>query len=283
MFFIRLLSKLPMGALYLLADSIFFLSYYLVGYRKEVVRQNLTKAFPEKTGRQRVRIEKEFYRRFSEYLVETMKAISISNEELLSRVKYVNVPEVQPYADAKQSIIVVASHQFNWEWALLAGCLELPFPVDAVYQKLKNEKYDQLMLKMRSKFNGQPIEKSKVLRTILKSKDRLRALGIVADQSPRQKSQKYWTSFLGQETAFFLGPEQIARASNYPAYFFAVTRLRRGYYAVELKPLTQPPYNKGDHSLLENYAKATEELVYADPAGYLWSHKRWKLVRTDSP
>lgn len=272
---------MPMGALYFIADFIFLLSYYVIGYRKEVVKGNVDNAFPEKTAGERAEIRKEFYRRFSEYLVEALKAISISKKELLKRVSYTNVPEVQPYADAGQSIIVIASHQFNWEWALLAGCLELPFPVDAVYQQLSNPGYDQLMLETRGKFGGQPIEKSKVLRTILKKKDRLRALGIVADQSPRKKSPKYWATFLNQDTAFFLGPEQIARAANYPAYFFAVTRVRRGCYTVELKPLVQPPYGKDDHSLLESYVEATEELVRADPAGYLWSHKRWKLKRED--
>lgn len=271
-----------MGVLYFLADFIFVFTYYVAGYRKEVVKKNIDNAFPKKTVKERAEIRKEFYIRFSEYLVETLKAISISKEELLKRVSYTNVSEVQPYADTGQSIIVIASHQFNWEWALLAGCLELPFPVDAVYQKLTNGKYDRLMLKTRGKFGGQPIEKSKVLRAILKSKDRLRALGIVADQSPRRSSPKYWTSFLNQETAFFLGPEQIARAAHYPAYFFAVTREKRGYYTVTLRPLTEPPYSKDDHSLLERYAKATEELIASDPAGYLWSHKRWKLKREEN-
>ena len=190
-----------------------------------------------------------------------------------------NVHEVQKYADQGQSILVVASHQFNWEWTLLAGCIELPFPVDAVYQRLRNVKYDQLMLDTRSKFGGHPIEKSKVLRTIVRTKDRLRALGIVADQSPRQKSAKYWTEFLNQETAFFLGPEQIARAASYPAYFFAVKRLKRGFYTVELKPLAAPPYAKESHELIEQYVAATEKLENEDPAGYLWSNRRSKLKK----
>lgn len=279
MLFLRLLSRLPMKVLYVLADVIFFIVYYTVGYRKTIVLQNLANAFPEKSHVEQVQIRKAFYKRLCEYLVETLKAISISKEELLSRVRYTNVPEVQPHADAGQSIIVIASHQFNWEWALLAGCLELPFPVDAVYQRLKNPKFDKLMLQTRGKFGGQPIEKNNVLRAILKSKDRLRALGIVADQSPRRKSPKHWTKFLNQETAFFLGPEQIARTANYPAYFFSVKRIKRGYYTVELKPLAKPPYGKDEHTLLDNYARTTEELVMKDPAGYLWTHKRWKMKR----
>ena len=279
MFFLQLLSRLPMPVLYLAGDLIFFLAYYVFGYRKRVVLQNLSNAFPAHSGIERKRIAKEFYTRFSEYIVETLKAITISKEELLERVAYINVPDVQHHADNGQSIIVIASHQFNWEWALLAGCLELPFPVDAVYQKLSNASFDKLMLTTRGKFGGSPIEKGRVLREILRSKDRLRALGIVADQSPRRKSPKYWTQFLNQETAFFLGPEQIAKAARYPAYFFEVKRVSRGRYTVALRPLAAPPYPKEDHEILENYARLTEQLVRQDPAGYLWTHKRWKLAR----
>lgn len=281
MFFLGLLSRLPMPVLYFIGDLIFFVIYFVIGYRKKVVLSNLTHAFPTWSLTKRKEVAKEFYRRFSEYIVETLKAITISKEELLRRVDYLNVPDVQPHADHGQSIIVIASHQFNWEWALLAGCLRLPFPVDAVYQKLSNASFDRLMLVTRGKFGGRPIEKSRVLREVLRTKDRTRALGIVADQSPRRKSPKYWTQFLHQDTAFFLGPEQLAKAAQYPAYFFHVKRKSRGYYTVELKPLATPPYSKESHKILENYARLTEQLVQEDPAGYLWTHKRWKLDKAN--
>ena len=279
MFLLKLISRLPMGVLYLIGDGIFILLYYVFGYRKKVALANVSNSFPKLSIAEHRHIVKVFYRRFAEYAVETLKAISITEKELLKRVTYTNVPEVQPHADKKQSIIVIASHQFNWEWALLAGCLVLPFPVDAVYQRLSNKSFDRLMLHTRGKFGGSPIDKKRVLRTILTTKDRLRALGIVADQSPGIHSPKYWTSFLNQETAFFLGPEQIAKAAQYPAYFFHVVRLKRGHYSVELKPLGAPPYDKHGHEVLENYAKCTEQLIYSDPPGYLWTHKRWKLQR----
>lgn len=281
MVIIKLLSRLPLGVLYAFADILFVLVYYVAGYRKTVVYNNLTNSFPEKSEAEIKAIAKAFYKRFTQYIVETLKSITISEKELLKRVKFTNVPDVQPYADAHQSIVVIASHQFNWEWALQVGCLVLPFPVDAVYQKLSNKSFDRLMVETRGRFNGKPIEKSRVLREIIKSKDRLRALGIVADQSPRPHSPKYWTNFLNQETAFFLGPEQIAKAAKYPAFFFKVERPKKGHYTVELVKLAEPPYEKEGHSILENYARETEKLIQSDPAGYMWSHRRWKLKKEE--
>lgn len=268
-----------MRLLYILSDVMFVTAYYLIRYRKHVVTTNIKNSFPHKSDREVKRIVKEFYRRFMDFTMETLKAFTITREELTGRVKFLNVPDVEPYASKHQSILVIASHQFNWEWALLTGCIVLPFPVDAVYQKLTNVAFNDLMLKTRSRFGGQPIEKSNILRTVLKTPDRLRALGIVADQSPRKNSPKYWTNFLNQDTAFFLGPEQIAKLAKYPTFFFKVNRVKRGHYTVELVKLTDPPYEKDDHSILKAYARATEELVKEDPAGYLWSHKRWKLKR----
>lgn len=281
MFIIKLLSHLPLWLLYVVSDILFLFTYYVLGYRKKVVLKNLRNAFPDKSEKELKDISRAFYRRFTDYIVETLKGISISKEQLLKRVTFTNVPAVQPYADAGQSIVVIASHQFNWEWALQVGCIVLPFPVDAVYQKLSNEKFDELMLDSRSRFGGQPIEKSKILRAIIKTKERLRALGIVADQSPRKHSPKYWTKFLNQDTAFFLGPEQIAKLGNFPTYFFKVERPKRGNYTVELVKLAEPPYEKEGHVILERYAEETEKLILSDPAGYMWSHRRWKLSKTN--
>ncbi|MEQ8478420.1 lysophospholipid acyltransferase family protein [Fulvivirga sp.] len=279
MIFVKLLSRLPTGMLYFIVDILFVLVYYGIGYRKKVVIKNLTNSFPDKSPEEIKRIAKAFYNRFGEYLAETIKSISISEKEIKNRVKFINVPVVEEYAAKGQSIILAGSHQFNWEWALLTGCLVLPFPVDAVYKKLKNEKYDQLMLKTRAKFGGQPIESKNIIRSLLKSKERLKAVAIMADQSPTGKSAKYWTTFMYQDTAFFTGPEQIAAAFDYPVFFYRMLRIKRGYYTVELIKLTEPPYQKESHNILESYISQTEQLINEDPAGYLWSHKRWKLKK----
>lgn len=282
MFFIKLLSKLPIGILYLIMDTLFMFIYHVIGYRKEVVLMNLKNSFPNKSEKEIKKIRKDFYNRFCEYMAETIKAYSITERELIKRVKFLNVPTVQQYADNKQSIILAGSHQFNWEWALLTGCLVLPFPVDAVYKRLSNKAFDQFMLDTRSKFGGQPIEKSKILRSLINSKERTKAVAIIADQTPKKGDVKYWTSFMNQETAFFTGIEQIAAALKYPVFFYRMLRVKRGYYTVELVKLAEPPYDKGGHDILEAYAKHTQQLIEDDPAGYLWAHKRWKLKNDNS-
>lgn len=281
MILLKLLSRMPLWALYFITDCVCWLMYFIIGYRKQVVINNIKNAFPTKSEAESRKIVKEFYTRFSEYMAETIKAISISEEELIKRVKFINVPLVQEYADNGQTVILAGTHQFNWEWALLTGCLVLPFPVDAVYKRLSNEMFDKLMVATRGKFGGQPIEKSNIIRSLIRSKDRTKAVAIIADQSPKAGDIKYWSSFMHQDTAFFTGIEQIASALKYPVFFYRMLRVKRGHYTVELVKLAEPPYDKESHTILEAYIKHTEQLVENDPAGYLWSHRRWKLEKKE--
>ena len=279
MIFLKLLSRIPLGILYLFSNLLYFITFYVVGYRKKVIYENLKNAFPEKSDTEIKSIAKEFYGRFSDFIVEVLKGITISAEELNRRVKFTNVEVLEPYRSKNQSVVVLASHQFNWEWGLLAGCMQLPFPVDAVYQRLSSKSFDNLMLATRSRFGGNPIEKDSALREIIKQKNRLKALGIVADQSPIPNAPKHWTNFLNQETAFYLGAQQISRATGYPAFFMKVKNVGRGKYEVELINIGLPPYEKNSFDIIENYARETEKTISEDPAGWLWSHRRWKLKK----
>lgn len=279
MFFIKLLSKLPTSLLYLISDVIYLLVFYAVKYRKKVVLQNLKNAFPEKNDAERLSIAKEFYQRFCEYSVEAIRAYSISADEMKARVKFINVEAVEEYAAKEQSIILAGSHQFNWEWALLTGCLVLPFPVDAVYKKLSNQAFDELMRQTRGKFGGKPIESKSIIRSLIKSKDRVKAVAIMADQSPKRNDPLYWAEFMNQETAFFTGLQQLSFTLKYPVFFYRMIRVKRGHYNVELIKIGDAPSDKTSFKLLDNYVSQVQQLVSDEPASYLWTHKRWKFKR----
>ena len=102
---------------------------------------------------------------------------------------------------------------------------------------------------------------------------------MMADQSPKHSSPKYWTNFLNQDTAFFLGPAQMAYATKYPAIYFSARRIRRGYYEVTYSLVSTPPYKKNDYAMLDDYARELEKMIQADPPGYMWTHQRWKLKK----
>ncbi len=282
MFFLKLFSRLPFSVLYLFSDFLFVMSYYVIGYRIKIVRKNLRNSFAEKPPGELKMIEKQFYKDFCDYGVETLKLLTISKEELMRRMVYKNPEIVQPFANRGQSIILLTSHQFNWEWLLTSGCLYLPCKVDFVYQKQSSELFNDFSLESRTRFGAHPVERNQVAREAIKRKNIMRGVAIMADQFPgHENDKKYWTTFLSQETAFFLGLGQTAQITQYPALFFGVKKIKRGYYEAEGTVVSFPPYEKDSQQIVEDYVKATEKTIYQYPSGWLWSHNRWKRGREE--
>ncbi|MDQ1100318.1 lauroyl/myristoyl acyltransferase [Chryseobacterium sp. SORGH_AS 1048] len=112
---IYLVSKLPLKILYVFSDIIFFLNYYIIGYRKNVITRNLERSFPHKSKTEIRDIKKKFYRNFSDYLVETIKSFSISETESRVRMQHINQELFHEAKAEGKNIILLAGHVFNWE------------------------------------------------------------------------------------------------------------------------------------------------------------------------
>lgn len=277
MFLIRLLSRLPLSVLFVLSDFLFIISYYIAGYRRKLVQRNLRNSFPGKTAAELKKIEKTFYRNLCDYAVESLKLVTMPREELIRRMRLINNGIVEKYRAANQPILFLASHQFNWEWLLVSASASLPMSVDFVYQPVQSRFVDSLILKIRTRFGAYPIKRDEVARQLVKRKDIVRAVASVADQYPGYgRDKKYMTTFLNQETVFFMGANQMAILTQYPTVYYQVKRLKRGYYEAHLVVVATPPYPRDSESVIENYVREVEKTIRMEPAGWLWSHNRWK-------
>lgn len=278
MFLLKLLSKLPLAVLFLISDVIFFITFYILRYRRKVVRENLEKSFPEKSASERARIERIFFRNLCDYAAETLRLLSISRKELEGRMVFTNANVIKEFTDKNQSVLILASHQFNWEWLLAAGCFSLPVQVDFVYQPQSSELANNFSLATRTRFGGHPVKRESVGREALRRKDIVRATAIVADQYPGHfNHRKYWATFLNQRTAFFHGISQLATLTQSAVYFAAINKTSRGRYEVTLRKITEPPYTEeSSMSVIDRYISESEQVIHAQPEGWLWSHKRWK-------
>lgn len=270
MFLLRLISKLPLGILYLLSDAVFFLTFHVARYRRHVVMENLEKSFPQKTKKELHEISKTFYQNLCDYAVETVRLLSISEEELRRRVKFTNANAVEESTGKNQSVIILASHQFNWEWLLAAGCLYLPVPVDFVYLPQKSKLANAFALAIRTRFGGHAIARESVGREAVRRKEIIRATAIVADQFPGHSNhRRYWANFLNQNTAFFHGIIQLVELQKAGVYFSKIIKTSRGHYEVTLIKLDSS-------RVIEDYIKESEIMIHEQPNGWLWSHRRWK-------
>lgn len=280
---LRLISRLPLGVLYVLADLCFPLLYYVARYRRKVVTENLNNAFPELSPRERRQIRRRFYRWFCDYVVETLKLLSISRQEMMRRMVIEGVDEMERSLETKPFVFIFLGHYCNWEWV---SSIPLWYQKEdshgaQLYRPLKNKAFDRLFLEMRSRFGSENISKYEALRHILQLRrdGKKTCIGFISDQTPGWNSIHDWVDFLHQDTPVFTGTERIAKKVDAAIFFADIRRVRRGYYHLVLRRMTDEPKAFPDYALTEQYMRELEQIIRRQPHLWLWSHRRWKHRR----
>jgi KDO2-lipid IV(A) lauroyltransferase len=276
---IKFFSRLPIRALYAFSTFLYLLAFYVVRHRHQVISEQLEKVFPESGDAERELIHKQFLKNFCDVMVEVLKSVSMTEADMRAHVQIVNLDVPLRYLDAGQSVMFVTSHLCNWEWLLHGVTLHLGYPVDAAYKPLHDQWAERLMLNIRSRFGARLLPAKELLTDFLRRRAIVRAVAMNADQTPVSTDKRYWTQFLGQDTAFYIGAEQIARATRLPIMYASMRRIRRGYYEVELKPLWDGREVTGPNTVTERYTRACEIDVLKSPADWLWSYRRWRLKK----
>lgn len=281
-----LLSLLPFWMLYALSDLVFFPVYYWGRYRRDVVRDNLLRSFPEKTPQEILRIEKAFYHYLCDYFVETIKLTSISRRKMKKHMVFHGVEQMEEAcrADGKQFVFIFLGHYGNWEWIASLAYWTTPEVLCAqIYHPLYNQAMDRFFLRLRNHFGGECIPMKSTLRRIvrLKREHQRTFVGFISDQLPKWESIHLFVPFLHRETAVFTGAEQIGRQMN-AAYFFAdITRPRRGYYECTFRPITTSAPERQDYDVTVRFMQLLEEMIQKNPQYWLWTHKRWKRTKEE--
>jgi KDO2-lipid IV(A) lauroyltransferase len=276
---IKFFSRFPLRALYAFSTFLYLLAFYVVRHRHGVIREQIGKVFPDKSDTERQAIHKKFLRSFCDVMIEVLKSVSMRESDMCARVHVVNLEAARRYLDAGQSVMFLTSHMGNWEWLLHGVTLQLGYPLDAAYKPLHDQWAERLMFSIRSRFGARLVPAKQLLEDFLRRRGIVRAVAMNADQAPVSTDKRYWTQFLGQDTAFYSGAEQIARATRLPILYASMRRLRRGYYEVELKPLWDGREVTPPTTVTERYARACELDVLQSPADWLWSYRRWRLKK----
>lgn len=278
---LTLISKVPFAALYFVSDAFYLLNRYVIRYRYDVVRSNLRNAFPQRSEREIGTLMEQTFRNLADTLVETIKGIGISRDELERRMEITASSRVHELYDQGKPLLFLTAHYCNWEWLLLYSCMHLPHPLMVAYQPFHNQRFDEFMLEARTRFGGKLVPAADLIRQLMTHRKTLKTLTLLADQSPARGERKYWTTFLNQDTAFLDGTDSLAWLTKMPVIFVTTKRVKRGHYDVSLKVIAEPPYEKNLHTVVERYARELEAMIQADPAAWLWSHRRWKFNRSD--
>ncbi len=274
------LAILPFRVLYVISDILFYPLYYVIRYRRKVVRANLTSCFPEKTLREIKALEKQFYHHFCDYIIETVKLMHVSDQEMDRRIRYTNPDILQDLLKNGKSVFLMLGHYGNWEWITSVMRLidEKTVFGGQIYRPLRNKAADHFFLELRKRFNSTGIPKNDTLREILSlhRDKRQMVIGFIADQTPSRNNLHYWTMFLNRETPVLTGAEKIARKINAAILFVDMKKVKRGYYEATFKTITENAKETSDFEITEKYIRQMELSILDAPQYWLWTHKRWK-------
>lgn len=299
-------SLLPYRVLYAIADFFYLIIYYVVGYRKRVVRENLSNSFPEKSEKERRDIERKFYRWLCDYFVETLKLLSVSDGTFMKHVSFVGMEQVEQCFAEGQDCAGILGHYGNWEYlsasdiglttwgfrakergkggrAVADGTPSLPAVCGLIYHPLSNKMFDRLFIDIRQAMRGVCIPKKDILRFLVnyRNEGRKTLFGYIADQAPKWENIHLWLNFLNQETPVFTGAERIISKMDNAVFYIDVERPKRGKYVFTYRMITREPSKMEHGELTRQYFKLLEENIRRNPSIYLWTHDRWKRTHEE--
>lgn len=278
-------ALLPFRVLYILSDVLYFFAYHVVRYRRKIVRKNLRNSFPEKSDKSIVKIERKFYHHLCDYFVETIKTLRLTEADMRKRMKFENPQVIERLTSNGKSCLLALGHYGNWEWVPSVVFNFTSVEQGFIYKKLHSKAFDQLFLKIRTRFASWPIEMHSALRQMVRyqKEGKVLLVGFLSDQRPTHKQSPYWTTFLNQETPVHSGMEKIARLLGTSVVYLDIEKIKRGYYLGKFFVITPDASEVPELAITERYIHKLEETVEREPAYYLWTHDRWKHKKPVTP
>lgn len=277
---INFFRLVPFFLLYLMSWKVYVILYYIIGYRKKVVCDNLRQSFPDKSGQEINKICKAFYKQnLAPIFAEGLKGFTMSHKQFQSRYVVKNPELLDEYFKNDKSVIALATHFCNWEWGVQSVDAQIKHQAAALYKPMSNPFVEKYSKGLREKFGMKLVSIFDTRAYFEEKKEKPVVYIMAADQSPSNITKAHWVKFLGRDTACLHGPESYAKFNNLPVIFFDVVRVKRGFYEMTIKKVTDEPQNCNPGEITQKYMDLLSEAIHKKPENWLWSHKRWKHKR----
>lgn len=277
-----MLARLPLPLLYAICGALAWCLRHVATTRWRITLQNLRAVYPDLDDAALRRLARENYRHFADLTAELVASCRMSREEMLQRVQIEDLNLLRDWLALGRPVLLLGAHQSHWDFGMYAMASALGYPLDAAYKPLKSNTADATLSALRRHWGVNLVPAKQLLGDLLQRRHEVRAIAMLADQAPRTSEHQCRVEFLGRDTAFYFGPEQMARATRYAAVYVSMHRVRRGYYQARCLPLVAPQEEFSAGELTTRYARLVEQDVLAHPSEWTWGHRRWKTQRTVS-
>ena len=276
------LARLPFSALYKVSDAMCWVLLHVWHYRRRVVRKNLLRVFPDRTEAERHDLEVAFYHHLCDIFMESIKSLHVSDEELSQRIEIHGTELVDEYARQGHPVFVLLGHYANWEWMpFMYSHFSEPIVCSHIYHTTRDKASNDMIVRLRARYGGISIPQKRAVRTILEMKRSGKPFLVcfASDQHPNSKVMKHWTIFLGQDSMYVTGAEEIGRKVDARYVFFDMMQTSRGHYQIHLRPIE--PVEGCEFPYIISYLRMMETMILRQPELWLWSHNRWNISREE--
>ncbi|MCR5819839.1 MAG: lysophospholipid acyltransferase family protein [Bacteroidaceae bacterium] len=274
---LKALACLPLCVLYGLSDVIYLLVYYVGRYRRRITRSNIERVFPNLSVGEQRRLERAFYHHLCDLVVEIVKLLHISEAEMARRVEVSGMEHVNKALEENRPVFIMLGHLGNWEWVQqLERHMTVEAPVHNIYRPTRTKWSNRLITHIRSHFPGLYLPQAYTFRSVLRfaKEGKPFVVSFIADQHPNSVTMYHKTQFLGQETPFVAGPEELGQRIGATYIYINVRVRKRGYYHLDCRPVT-PVADERPYPFTRAYMQMMEANILEQPEQWLWSHRRW--------
>jgi KDO2-lipid IV(A) lauroyltransferase len=255
------------------------IAYFISGRYRKVGFINLDFIFGDTlTQKEKEEIVRYSFKNLLLNFLHLMEIRHMSKDELAKKVSVKNIESVQRAHAQQKAVIYVTSHYCAWE---LGGTAIGAFaePIAAVYKKMKNIQYQNWVLESRSHFKNSSLEKSNVIKPLIRLIKDGKASGILIDTGINQR-EGVEVQFLGKSVRQTSTPAYLAR--KYSAAIIPVIIQTDDEENYTLTFFDEIPVENSDNEQ-EDIQKATQlqadwlsKDIKENPKFWFWIHRRFK-------
>lgn len=275
----KILMSLPRGVRKAFFSALAVIAYHLAKKHRNIVKQNLNFCFDNKMSDEEIKsITKYSFKNLIFNFLHVMELRNMPLEDLQKRVTVQNIEAVEKVHEEGRAVIYVTTHYSSWELggASLGALVE---PVAAVYKKMKNRVYEEWLLEGRARFGNTNLEKSAVVKPLIKLIKAGKASGLLIDTNINPK-EGVMIDFMGKPLRQTYTPAYLARKFN--AAIIPVTIRTDDEDNYTLMLFDEIPVEKTDDEKAD-ILKATQlqadwlsDLIRREPKFWFWLHRRFK-------
>ncbi len=271
---LRLLSHLPLRAIWLLGAVVGMALYVLYASRRHVARRNLERCFPKLSPKQREQLVRRHFRALGQTLLDNGIAWWASKRRL-RRLFYIRGREHYDRALAHgQNIILLVPHFLGLEVAVSRLALEQPMVT--VFRHPDNVPLRVVVERGRKRFGLKLIEHNQPFTSLVRAVKSGMPLYYLPDQDAGRRNAVF-APFFGIPASTFAALGRLARITD-AVVIPCIVRQRaygRGYEILFQPPLKNFPTGDSVADAARMNAEI-ENVVRKWPAQYFWVHKRFK-------